>query len=318
MRALEQMISAVGAPLSLTEFPDLDDQAVAVCRWRHGDGRFEVQSSDMLRIGMSLGGTFKGRHVGAGQVIDITGTCGCVGMFAPGLSCETTGEGMIDVIEIYVDPRSLGNPARGWPELPPIDCLDETIRAAMLATYVATRTSDPIRLRSAATTLRRLACQFLLSQARRRHAPREGGLRSDTRRRIEGLIDRRLDATRGCPANVTDLATEAGLSVNHFIRAFRETTETTPHKYFMSRRHQRAMALLGDPNLAIADVADSLGFSSPAHFTASFRQNLWVTPGDYRWAVFGIGIAPAHRSASVFKSRSGPGDSPGASWGFSR
>ena len=100
MHALEQVISAVGVPLSLAEFSDTNGHAVAVCNWRHGDGFYKIRCSDALRVEMNLGGEFKGHHVGAGQTVNITGTPGCMGVFSPGSSCETTGEGRIDVVEI--------------------------------------------------------------------------------------------------------------------------------------------------------------------------------------------------------------------------
>jgi len=53
----------------------------------------------------------------------------------------------------------------------------------------------------------------------------------------------------------------------------------------MTRRCQRAMDLLRQPDLTVADVSDAAGYSSPAYFIASFRQQLGVTPGAYQRAV---------------------------------
>ena len=305
MHALKQTISAVGAPLLLAEFRDDDGHAVAVCHWRHGDVRYEVRSSDALRVGMNLGGTFKGSHKGAGQSTAISGTPGAVGVFAPGASCETTGNGEIDVVEIYMDARGLEQPVWGWSDLPPLDCADEAVRSAAVATFVAARAGDGPRSRRTAVALRRAANRFYLSRAHFGGHLHRGGLRSTARRRIERLIESRLNAPLRCALDVGELAAAAGLSVSHFIRAFRQTAGTTPHQHVMACRHQRAMALLSDPGLSVAEVADSVGFSSPAHFVASFRTRLGVTPGAYREAVLSPGV-PAGALRLTCPRRSGP------------
>ena len=116
-----------------------------------------------------------------------------------------------------------------------------------------------------------------------------GGLRPAARRRVERLIEERLDGPQRSVPSVEELAAEVGFSLNHFIRAFREATGTTPHQHVMALRQQRALALLGKPDLAVADVADLLGYSSPGYFGTVFRQKLGVTPGEYREAVFSPG-----------------------------
>jgi Helix-turn-helix domain len=75
------------------------------------------------------------------------------------------------------------------------------------------------------------------------------------------------------------------ISPNHLIRSFRHMRGTTPHQVVMTRRCQRAMDLLRQPDLTVADVSDAAGYSSPAYFIAWFRQQLGVTPGAYQRAV---------------------------------
>ena len=194
----------------------------------------------------------------------------------------------------------LGHFAQEWPGLPPLDIEDEAVRAAIVTTFVSAQCGDESRARHAATSLRRAACRFLMSRTRHVNdrSLRQGGLRPVARFRVERLIEQRLGSgelaqpvdvppQRGCLADVEVLADAAGLSVSHFIRAFRQMTGTTPHQHVMARRLQRALALLVDPGLSIAEVADRLGFSSPAHFVSSFRRKFQVTPGEYQSAVLG-------------------------------
>jgi AraC family transcriptional regulator len=104
-------------------------------------------------------------------------------------------------------------------------------------------------------------------------------------RRVEELISDRLGTAETPALSIVELATSAGLSVHHFIRAFKRSTGNTPHQYVMARRIECAMDLLGGPEGSVAEVAHSVGYASPSHFVASFRRRMGVTPGTYRAAV---------------------------------
>jgi AraC family transcriptional regulator len=96
--------------------------------------------------------------------------------------------------------------------------------------------------------------------------------------RVQELIESRLDAG----LTLQELATAVGYSRSHFLRAFHATTGVTPHRYLLNRRIERARRLLGDPEMSIAQVAYSCGFSSQAHLTLAFRKVCGLTPGEYR------------------------------------
>jgi AraC family transcriptional regulator len=81
------------------------------------------------------------------------------------------------------------------------------------------------------------------------------------------------------------MAEAARLSVNHFIRAFREHTGVTPHRHVVLRRLERGIILLKVPGISIAEVADGVGFATPAHFVATFRRTMGVTPGALQAAL---------------------------------
>lgn len=93
-------------------------------------------------------------------------------LFAPGTSCETEGEGEgeIDIVEVYIDTRGLGDPAKEWPNFPPLGVADEAMRAAVVATFVAAQAGNGPRARLAATVLGPAACRFLQSQVLPRRA----------------------------------------------------------------------------------------------------------------------------------------------------
>lgn len=82
--------------------------------------------------------------------------------------------------------------------------------------------------------------------------------------------------------SVETLAAEAGLSLSHFIRAFKLHTGKTPHTYLMNFRIERATEKLQNKKLRITDIALACGFSNPGHFTTVFKRTMGVTPSEYR------------------------------------
>ena len=114
-----------------------------------------------------------------------------------------------------------------------------------------------------------------------------GGLSMATHRRVREMIEAALHDNGRPSPTLAELADGANLSVSHFIRAFRKQTGATPHQYLLRRRMERAVSLLSAPAVSVADVADRIGFSTPAHFVAAFRTAMGVTPGAVREALAG-------------------------------
>ncbi|WP_417068173.1 helix-turn-helix domain-containing protein [Niveibacterium terrae] len=105
-----------------------------------------------------------------------------------------------------------------------------------------------------------------------------GGLAPSVLRRIREHIEQHLaDAL-----TLEDLAGEAGLSVYHFARMFKQTTGLTPHQYLMRQRMQKAQILLLRGRKPLTEIALQCGFSSPSHFSSSFRAAFGVPPSHRR------------------------------------
>src|SRR5215217_5996696 len=96
--------------------------------------------------------------------------------------------------------------------------------------------------------------------------------------RAKDLADARYPAQ----LSVDDLAAAAGLSRAHFTREFRAAFGEPPHAYLLTRRLERAAALLRDTDRSIADVCFSVGLQSVGSFTTSFKRAFGVTPAAYR------------------------------------
>jgi AraC-like DNA-binding protein len=114
--------------------------------------------------------------------------------------------------------------------------------------------------------------------------------------RAKDLADRRY----ADPLGVEDLAQAAGLSRAHFSRAFRGAFGESPHAYLLTRRLERAAALLRTTDRSVADVCLSVGLQSIGSFTTSFTRTYGMSPTAYR-AAFPPASALARVPACVLR-----------------
>jgi AraC-like DNA-binding protein len=96
------------------------------------------------------------------------------------------------------------------------------------------------------------------------------------------------------PLDVDDLARAAGLSRAHFSREFRRAFGEPPHAYLLTRRLERAAALLRNTDRSVTDICLSVGLQSLGSFTSSFTRTYGVPPTAYRAA-----FPPASQQARI-------------------
>ena len=84
------------------------------------------------------------------------------------------------------------------------------------------------------------------------------------------------------PLDVDDLARAAGLSRAHFSREFRRAFGDSPHQYLLTRRLERAAALLRNTDRSVADICMAVGLQSVGSFTTSFTRTYGKSPTVYR------------------------------------
>src|SRR5712671_3080616 len=87
-----------------------------------------------------------------------------------------------------------------------------------------------------------------------------------------------IDARYRDPLDVADLAKAARLSAAHFSREFRRTFGETPHQYLLTRRLERAAALLRTTDRSVADICLTVGLRSVGSFTTSFGRTFGMSP----------------------------------------
>jgi AraC-like DNA-binding protein len=86
------------------------------------------------------------------------------------------------------------------------------------------------------------------------------------------------------PLEVDDLAAAAGLSKAHFSREFRRVFGESPYVYLLTRRLERAAALLRNTDHSVAEICLEVGLQGIGSFTTSFKRMYGVTPTAYREA----------------------------------
>jgi AraC-like DNA-binding protein len=113
------------------------------------------------------------------------------------------------------------------------------------------------------------------------------------------------DARYAEPLEVDDLARAAGLSKAHFSREFRRTFGESPYVYLMTRRLERAAALLRTTDYSVAEICLEVGLQGVGSFTTSFKRMFEMTPTAYR-AAFPPATSQARVPACIVRAYARP------------
>ena len=92
----------------------------------------------------------------------------------------------------------------------------------------------------------------------------------------------RMDAASHEEWPIARLASVSGVSAAHFARSFKRAFGLPPHRYLLTRRIERATALLRDTDLPIIEVAYETGWNSLGTFGRIFRDIAGKSPGEFR------------------------------------
>jgi AraC-like DNA-binding protein len=129
-------------------------------------------------------------------------------------------------------------------------------------------------------------------------------------RRVRDRIDREYAQ----PLDVEALARGEHMSAGHLSRQFREAYGEPPYSYLMTRRIERAMALLLRDNLSVTEVCFAVGCSSLGTFSTRFTELVGMPPSAYRRHAAGAtqGMAPcvAKQVTRPVRNREAPVSNP--------
>ncbi len=118
-----------------------------------------------------------------------------------------------------------------------------------------------------------------------------------TMRKVRDRIDREYAS----PLDVEALAKGAHMSAGHLSRRFKETYGESPYSYLMTRRIERAMALLRRGDLSVTDVCFAVGCSSLGTFSTRFTELVGVSPIVYRERAADVEGIPTFQAKHVIR-----------------
>lgn len=155
-----------------------------------------------------------------------------------------------------------------------------TVQLAVRIYELSTGASSIVERRledSLTETLRLDLVDQLLSNAP--PEPPSSGLTKRQRSRLLDYIDQLGNEV---DIRVGSLADHLKMPTTVFVRQFVASFHTTPHQFVLGRRIDRAKLLLAERDRSISDVAVSVGFSTPSHFSTAFKLRVGMAPSDYR------------------------------------
>ncbi len=99
---------------------------------------------------------------------------------------------------------------------------------------------------------------------------------------IQTHLDSAEPTLRERDLSLAELAETLNLSPTYFATAFKQAIDISPHQYVIQQRVERAKLMLKKTDLAIADIALQVGFSSQSHLTQQFKRLTGMTPKQIR------------------------------------
>ncbi len=99
---------------------------------------------------------------------------------------------------------------------------------------------------------------------------------------IQTHLDSAEPTLRERDLSLAELAETLNLSPTYFATAFKQAIEVSPHQHVIQQRVERAKLMLSKTDLAIADIALQVGFSSQSHLTQQLKRLTGMTPKQIR------------------------------------
>lgn len=280
-------------PVRLLESPR--NGGLAVAKWRFAGFRALDERNPQSILAYRIAGTAAVTKLVEGRAIRKRPRAGALTFMPSDGDATWTLDGPAEMLHLYLPPESLGRfadeyfeggrPARVNDFFAIEDpWLDGYFR--MLASELegaGGRPTDALLLdETMHLVLRHLVCWHSDAGERERRALDQGTrvnpLRPAMLRRVEAYIDDNLARDIA----LAELASLCYLSVDHFLRSYRAARGTTPYRYVIERRLDRAAQMLRATATPVATVAADCGFRSQSHFATRFHAAYGVSPSRYR------------------------------------
>lgn len=239
---------------------------------------------DELVLSMGMTANHRLEYTIGRSSVSVVPLIGRFGLMTPGQLFRVSLQGDCSVIQMVL-PRALLSAWLSEDHGVDGDCVEivhgHTLDDPVVSQLIwAARIAGPQEERS---ILRFVAARLLekFSHKPQPITPARGGLSEHKLRRI---IDR-IEAEPARPTSVEDLAREVSMSPYHFAHQFTRATGRPPYRFILERRLSRAVALLSDSKLTIADIAARCGFAHPSHLSRQLQRVLGQSPAQMRHAI---------------------------------
>ena len=246
---------------------------------------FETVSVPELLVVVVTSGTYRIESARGGRWDSAFYHPGSVGLTAPGctsvLRWARDGPDPLESVHIRISPDLLVETAEAMSVTGPVlaDALsldDAFVSATGVALGTAVRRSAP-RL-YAESLAHALAAHLVSRTSPPAVRPPSRGLDERVLRRVVDHIHDHV----GDDLRVDELAAVANFSAFHFLRLFRLSTGTTPHRYVVKVRMRRAGELLRRTDRLVSQIAGECGYTSAGQFATAFRREFGCSPIRYR------------------------------------
>src|ERR1700741_4768099 len=160
MEIVQQTIASLGSPAWIEPLERPYSSTAVIARWRHLNGRLRISTADAVRVCLSLSTGQQVSHAKRDRTLSKSVLAGDVIVLRPGIPTETTLEGDAEVVQVFIEPESLGlvsNTATGTLVAPPGDPL----KRAAIQLFVAARHDDWRSRRVAEVRLRQVVGDLL-------------------------------------------------------------------------------------------------------------------------------------------------------------
>ena len=186
----------------------------------------------------------------------------------------------LDYVVVFLDPSFVQNRLNGLIQRPAVAFRhDQLARGLADLSEEATTPDNLFDLFAEGWASQALAHMARLSRSTETSKPlSRGGLPALKLRKIEEFVRENLAES----ISLSALSDVAGLSKRHFLRAFQESTGTSPHRYVLGLRIESAKHRLSETDESLTSIALSSGFSHAQHFSSTFRQATGMSPSVFR------------------------------------